>query len=111
MRRRVQTIGREKMIVSNNLLYDRRTYLKTSLSLTAATSGLVLIPYSAHASEPRTSYVVGPMEGYSPQIGTLVSMLTYMRGVVLASLPGLNQKDLDYLFDSKANTIGALLSH
>jgi hypothetical protein len=55
--------------------------------------------------------IIGPKEGYSPQIGTLVSMLTWMRMVVLGSVQGMTQAQLDYLFDNKANTIGALLLH
>ena len=55
--------------------------------------------------------IIGPREGFSPQIGTLVSMLEWMRGVVLTSVRGLTMKQLDYLHDAKANTIGALLLH
>jgi len=55
--------------------------------------------------------IIGPKEGYSPQIGTLVSMMTWMRMVVLMSVKGMNQEDLDFLLDNKANRIGALLLH
>jgi uncharacterized damage-inducible protein DinB len=55
--------------------------------------------------------VIGPRPGYTPEIGTLVSMLTYIQSAVLRSVDGLAQADLDYLFDAKANTIGALLLH
>jgi uncharacterized damage-inducible protein DinB len=34
-----------------------------------------------------------------------------MRGVVLDSVKGMGQKELDFLLDDKANTIGALLLH
>jgi len=55
--------------------------------------------------------LIGPKAGYSPQIGTMVSMLSWMRMVVLQSVRGMSQKDLDHLFDSNANTIGWLLLH
>lgn len=55
--------------------------------------------------------ILGPRPGYSPQVGTLVSMLTWMRGPVLSSVAGLTVAELDYLLDAKANTIGALLLH
>src|SRR5260370_17288384 len=55
--------------------------------------------------------VIGPKKGYSPQVGALVSMMTWMRMVLLMSVKGMSQKDLDYLLDDKANTIGALLMH
>jgi hypothetical protein len=55
--------------------------------------------------------VIGPKKGYSPQIGTLISMMTWMRHVILMPLKGMTQKDLDFLLDEKANRIGALLMH
>lgn len=55
--------------------------------------------------------VFGPRPGYSPQIGTLVSEMIWMRGAVLATVKGLNQNQLDFLLDNKANRIGALLLH
>jgi len=56
--------------------------------------------------------VLGPREGYTPLVGTLISMLTWMRErVVLRTVKGMSTPDLDYLLDGKANSIGALLLH
>ena len=55
--------------------------------------------------------VIGPKKGYSPQIGTLVSEMIWMRMAILHSVKDMSQKDLDYLLDEKANTIAALLMH
>jgi hypothetical protein len=55
--------------------------------------------------------IIGPKDGYSPQIGTLVSMMAWMRMVLLSSVHGMTQPQLDYLLDNKANTVGALLLH
>ncbi|MES1250131.1 MAG: DUF664 domain-containing protein, partial [Chitinophaga rupis] len=55
--------------------------------------------------------IIGPKEGYSPQIGTLVSMMTWMRTVMLYSSKGMTTEQLDFLLDDKANTIGAMLFH
>ncbi|HKP93231.1 MAG TPA: DinB family protein [Chthoniobacterales bacterium] len=55
--------------------------------------------------------MIGPRAPYSPQMGTLVSMLTWMRRVILMPVQGLTVAQLDYLHDEKANTIGALLLH
>jgi uncharacterized damage-inducible protein DinB len=52
-----------------------------------------------------------PISGYMPQIGTMVSMLTWMESAVLAPTRDLKQDQLDYLFDKNANTIGALMLH
>jgi len=55
--------------------------------------------------------IIGPKAGYSPQVGTLVSMLTWMQQAIGRSTEGITQAELDYLFDAKANTIGALMLH
>ena len=55
--------------------------------------------------------VFGPRHGYSPQIGTLVSEMIWMREAVLRTVKGMNQAQLDFLLDTKANRIGALLLH
>ena len=91
---------------------DRRTFLKTSAVLSCGLSGI--LPSALHAAPAPSEEgwnIIGPREGFSPQIGTLVSMLTWMRGVVLSSVKGLKTAQLDYLHDAKANTIGALLLH
>jgi len=55
--------------------------------------------------------VLGPRTGFSPQIGTRISMLTWMLGTIPSTVNGLTQAQLDPLVDAKANTIGALLLH
>jgi len=80
------------------------------MTVTAGISGLSLLP-PAEGSTGSSINIIGPKEGYSPQIGTLVSMMSWMRMVVLMSVTGMSQQDLDYLLDSKANRIGALLMH
>src|SRR6476646_3443702 len=55
--------------------------------------------------------IIGLRKGFSAQIGTLVSMLTWMRRAILEPVQRLSVKQLDYLHDSKANSIGALLLH
>lgn len=55
--------------------------------------------------------LVGPTAGFSPQIGVLVSMMTFIRYRVLKSVRGMSIEDLDFLLDERANTIGAILLH
>jgi len=55
--------------------------------------------------------IIGPKAGYSAQVGTLVSMLTWMQRAIDRSTKGLTQAELDHLFDAEANTIGALMLH
>jgi hypothetical protein len=87
---------------------SRRSFLRTS-----SAAGLML-PSLAFASPPDTSIlpnVLGPRPGYTPQIGTFVSQLTWMRGAVTGPVKGLTQPQLDWLLDKNANSIGALLLH
>lgn len=71
---------------------------------------MLFIPELA-VSEADDVNIIGPKKGYTPQVGTLVSMMAWMRAPVLRSVKGMSQKDLDWLLDDKANTIGALLMH
>jgi uncharacterized damage-inducible protein DinB len=96
-------------------LSNRRQFI-TGAAAIAGLGGLNLLTPAAQAKNPMAPpdpnlLVIGPRPGYTPEIGTLVSMLTYIQSAVLRSVDGLTQADLDYLFDAKANTIGALLLH
>ncbi|ULQ54187.1 DinB family protein [Flavihumibacter fluvii] len=97
-----------------NPQHGRRDFLRTTLSLSTAFAGLTSFsPITEHIPEiaPGNLYVIGPMEGYSPHIGTIVSMLNYNRETILRITKGLSIADLDFLLDAKANSIGALLMH
>jgi uncharacterized damage-inducible protein DinB len=90
----------------------RRKFIKQGAIWACAAAVPVAARDLAAAQDSRAEpNVIGPRPGYTPQIGTLVSMLTWMRGQVLGSLEGLTTAQLDYLHDEKANTIGALLLH
>ena len=94
-------------------LPNRRSFLSgTAATLTAGLCGSLLIPQPAQADSAELN-ILGPRPGYSPQVGTFVSMLTWMREAngVLTATKGLTQADLDVLFDKNANTIGALMLH
>ena len=71
-----------------------------------------VLPETAHADTSGPN-MLGPLPGYSPQIGAFVSQLTWMREMngVLRATEKLTKDDLDYLFDKDANTIGALMLH
>jgi len=94
---------------------NRRGFLKESAVFTAGFSTLLgasLMPEAAQASDSNLN-ILGPKPGYGPQVGTFVSMLTWMREAngVISATKGLTQADLDYLVDRNANTIGALMLH
>lgn len=50
-------------------------------------------------------------EGYSPQIGAMVSMLEDLRNRITEQVKDLDQAQTDFLYDQDANSIGALLMH
>ena len=56
-------------------------------------------------------FLITGEEGYTPQIGRLVSMMNYVRSVTIDSVQNLTTQQLDFLLDEKANSIGALLLH
>lgn len=87
---------------------SRRSFVTT---LAAAAAGL-MAPCEAVAAAPVEGInILGPKPGYSPQIGTLVSMLTWLRPAVTRPVQKITRANLDYLFDADANSIGALLPH
>jgi hypothetical protein len=90
----------------------RRNFLKLGAAIAATTSlsSFVLSPQPAAAAD-EPAWIVGPQPGYSPEVGTLVSMLAFTRRQVVYNVKGMSPADLDFLFDAKANTIGALLLH
>jgi uncharacterized damage-inducible protein DinB len=99
----------------------RRGFLAGSASLGA---GLLLaqepqaaapkrlpMPRTAPPYDKNTINLIGPRAGYSPHVGTIVTMLTWMEPAVLGPTRGLSQQDLDFLLDKNANSIGALMLH
>jgi uncharacterized damage-inducible protein DinB len=92
---------------------DRRKFLRTTALAGAGATCLNFISFSSFALPPDDDNIniIRPVEGYSPQIGILVSMMAWMRASVLRAVKDLTQPQLDFLMDPKANTIGALLMH
>lgn len=92
----------------------RRSFLKTASLIASGTAGMSIIPNSGfghtNPADERPN-VIGPREGFSPHVGTLLSMMTWMRGVILSPVKGMTVEQLDYLHDSKSNSIGSMLFH
>lgn len=89
----------------------RRKFIKNATGMMA---GLGLLPAFAEGKpyNPTDNLnIIGPLEGFSPQIGTFVSMLNWMRNSVVSATKGLTQAGLDFLLDDKSNSIGAMLLH
>jgi hypothetical protein len=52
-----------------------------------------------------------PEKGYSPQIGIMVDMLEELKSRITQDVRDLTQPQTDFLFDEKANSIGAIIMH
>jgi hypothetical protein len=95
-------------------LMNRRKFLQNSALTAAGTGTLGILPLFslAESGPPGPSInIIGPREGYSLQIGIMVSQLEWVRATVISATKGLTQPQLDFLLDSESNTIGALLMH
>jgi Protein of unknown function (DUF664) len=92
---------------------SRRNFLKQTSFLSAGMAGLSFVPSCAMAYDAREEglNIIGPKSGYSPQIGTLVSMMDWMRSVILRPVRGMTVDQLDYLHDANSNSIGSMLLH
>lgn len=92
---------------------SRRNFVAKAAAITVGT-GLGSLNQFAVANKLKSKngiYMIGPMEGYSPQVGTLASMLNYNRETVVNMVKSMTMEDLDHLHDANANTIGALVLH
>jgi uncharacterized damage-inducible protein DinB len=93
---------------------SRRQFVKTTAALATGFLGLPALMQPAMANDfmqEEQPFMIGPLEGYSPHIGALVSMLNYNRRTVINAVKSLTMAELDHLHDPKANTIGALVLH
>ncbi len=91
--------------------FDRRNFILKSAALTTGLFGISGFQ-STEAYDHMSSddlFVIGPMEGFSPQIGTLVSMLNYNRQTIIDTVKALTMDQLDHLHDPISNSIGALI--
>lgn len=95
-------------------LFNRRNFLGKSLGMSAiGFSGLVLPRNGFANTSPadRNLNHIGPLDGYSPQIGTLISMLDWLSNSVINYNTNLTIEQLDYIYDKDSNSIGSLMMH
>jgi len=98
-----------KLPVSTN----RRGFIKKAATLTSGVVAVSLFSPNCWSKDIADEgiNVIGPKEGFSPQIGTLVSMMNWMREAILQPVQNMTVEQLDYIHDSKSNSIGAMLLH
>jgi uncharacterized damage-inducible protein DinB len=92
---------------------NRRSFFKKSSVLIAGLVASPIIDLAAAETVQSTEslYLVGPRDGYTPKIGTLLSTMTFMRAWIIQNVEDLSVEELDFQFDDKSNSIGALLMH
>ena len=61
--------------------------------------------------KPRQEARIGNVEGASPKIGDMISMLEDLKARVERTVKNMSQYEIDYLHDDEANRIGALVMH
>lgn len=92
----------------------RRKFISTIGLSTFAATNLVLPRYSNTNGillEDDNINHIGPKAGFSPQIGTLISMLDWLSDSVVRVTKKLSVEQLDYLHDAESNSIGSLMMH
>ena len=92
---------------------NRRKFIKETSFLTAGLVSAPLLNFSQTSPNKSSDniYLLGPQEGYSPQIGALLSTMTMMRSWVVRTVKDLTVEQLDFQLDDKSNSIGAMLLH
>lgn len=97
----------------NNKQYDRRKFVTNLAMYSIGASTLVVpTPGLANSSTDATNINhIGPQADFTPQIGTLLSMLDWVSDSVIKYNAKLTVEQLDYLFDQESNTIGSLMLH
>ncbi|GAB3641243.1 mycothiol transferase [Spirosoma arcticum] len=93
--------------------YDRRKFV-SDLATYGIGAGALLLPRNGLANgtvvDENINHV-GPKVGFTPQIGTLISMLDWVSDSVIKYNSKLTVEQLDYLHDKDSNTIGSLMMH
>ena len=94
-------------------LNSRRKFFKKSAIITAGLISTPLISFAQPSTIPTSEsiYLIGQQEGYSPQIGTLLSTMTLARQLVIDTVKDLTVEQLDFQIDGQSNSIGAMLLH
>ena len=115
-----ENAGFEKKVTTNNIpdwregvksdqLFRVKEYTLSSSNDSAEGKYALLLKGEGIVED--TTYQIGPVNGFSPQIGTLVTMLNNLSKRVESRVQLLDQEQTDFLLDEKANSVGALVMH
>ncbi len=93
--------------IGSRLIKNVKTKMKKIFPLFTLTISLIFLSMNSIKGQN----VIEPVKGYSPQIGTIVSMLGDLKRRVTNSVAKLTEAETDFLLDEKANRVGALILH
>jgi uncharacterized damage-inducible protein DinB len=94
---------------SNNQMVKVKEYKITSNKV--STDGIYGLLIEGSGIKIKETGKIGNIEGASPQIGAMISMLEDLKDRVEQTVVNMDQYEIDYLHDDKANRIGALVMH
>lgn len=100
--------------MENSKRIERRDFMKSTAIIATGTLGLASFPHASWSNNDLPAEelnVIGPREGYAPHIGTLASMMIWMRSMILRPVQGMTVEQLDYIHDKNSNSVGAMLLH
>lgn len=75
------------------------------------TNGYALLLEGKGIEQDTTSNYIGPLKGYSQQVGTIITMLNNLSSRVEQVVANMDERETDWLLDDNANSIGALIMH
>ena len=99
--------------MKTNKKSNRRKFIaSTAMLATGLAAGSMLnVNAAAKIKKENGLYLLGPMDGYSMHIGTLLSSMIMMRAWIVEEVKDLTVAQLDFQIDDQSNSIGAMLLH
>ena len=76
-----------------------------------ATTLLLILILTILPGTSVSAQTIVPAEGYTTQVGTLVSMLDDLKSRITRMVQNMDQDQTDFLLDESANRIGAMVLH
>jgi len=90
---------------------NRRKFIKKSALWATGFATASLPTWAQPVKTNNGLFIVGPREGFTPRVGTLLSTMTMMRSMLVMQVESLTVKQLDFQVDQDSNSIGAMLMH
>ncbi|MCR9064641.1 MAG: DinB family protein [Cytophagales bacterium] len=99
--------------MNNENLFNRRNFV-SNLSMMGLGGAALFLPKNGMAKPQHLDdniNHIGPKQGFTPHIGTLVSMLDWLSNSVIQYNRDMSVEQLDFIYDDESNSIGSLIMH